>query len=316
MSAVSKGTSPARLRREYAADNKVGEFILFISELTYDFDNELFPIWYERHNRPDYIFDYHFHDFIELLVVHEGKLRILTENGKYYVGPNEIFVANRDEVHAGFFAEAQGVLRYTYYHIKLNTIAIFPDTNIRNLLQRLLSDSVRIKSHITAKTHGRDNLLETLKHVSMRMTENKDHSNTLAEVSGALDILHDLDLYGMLLPVKSNVNFRDKSFSTEVLNYIQSHYTERITTKVICDRFSYNESQFCRLFKKHFEVSFLDFLNSYRIKMACCYNLEDKSLSIDDIAKRVGYDNYSYFCRNFKKYTGKSPKQYFFGDKN
>ncbi|MBQ8758106.1 MAG: AraC family transcriptional regulator [Clostridia bacterium] len=26
------------------------------------------------------------------------------------------------------------------------------------------------------------------------------------------------------------------------------------------------------------------------------------------------FDNYSYFCRNFKKYMGKSPKEFFFNN--
>jgi len=55
--------------------------------------------------------------------------------------------------------------------------------------------------------------------------------------------------------------------------------------------------------------SFLAFLNERRID-ASKELLRDLSLSISEVAQRVGYDAANYFARRFKKTTGQSPRKW------
>ena len=142
--------------------------------------------------------------------------------------------------------------------------------------------------------------------------EDKDRRDVLLlQLAWAMQMLGEIEYYGLINKVKDDFSIKGKDFAKEVLYYIRTNYKKKITTKTASKNFSYEESQFCRLFKKHFNTTFIEFLNAYRIKMACCYDAKDESIVMEDIAKNVGFDNYSYFWRTFKKHTGKSPKEFF-----
>ena len=53
----------------------------------------------------------------------------------------------------------------------------------------------------------------------------------------------------------------------EVLHYIEENLASPLSTKMICEKFSYNETYFCRKFKENFGMSFSAYLNIYRISM-------------------------------------------------
>ncbi len=47
-----------------------------------------------------------------------------------------------------------------------------------------------------------------------------------------------------------------------------------------------------------------------RVRMEKAIQYMEQGISLTDIAERVGYDDYSYFNRVFRKITGKGPREY------
>lgn len=94
-----------------------------------------------------------------------------------------------------------------------------------------------------------------------------------------------------------------------VMEYINENYNKKLTlyemSKIAC----MSPSQFGRKFKQHAGVSPTDYLAKTRInaaiKLIC-----DASLTTSQIAERVGMSGASYFCSQFKKYTGATPREY------
>ena len=101
----------------------------------------------------------------------------------------------------------------------------------------------------------------------------------------------------------------DNGFSTAVLNYIAEHYRESITSTTAAAALYLNNSYFCRLFKKHFNSNFSDFLNGYRIERAKQL-LRDTTMSVADVAAATGFNSFSYFCKLFRAATGMSPTDF------
>lgn len=66
---------------------------------------------------------------------------------------------------------------------------------------------------------------------------------------------------------------------------------------------------FTRIFKKQKGVSPNEFVVRARINRACAL-LSVSNLSISEIAEETGYCSVNFFCRQFKKQTGKTPLQY------
>lgn len=112
---------------------------------------------------------------------------------------------------------------------------------------------------------------------------------------------------------ETNLSLRgaqDLAFSRNVSQYLYENYTKDISTRTICDHLYMEMPQFCRKFREHFGSNFSNYLCKYRIINAA--NLyRGSELSISQIAINVGFSDYCYFSKSFKKYIGQSPAIYF-----
>lgn len=94
-----------------------------------------------------------------------------------------------------------------------------------------------------------------------------------------------------------------------MLAYIKQHFTEDIYLKDISDFLFINFSYACELFKKYSGTTFSKFLTNLRMEKATSLLLST-DLSVEEICYQVGYNNYSYFNRVFKKIYDITPFQY------
>lgn len=91
--------------------------------------------------------------------------------------------------------------------------------------------------------------------------------------------------------------------------YIHAHYDEKITLEQVAASCHTSPSYLSTTFKARTGCSFVDYLVSVRMKKAREL-LEFSSYRIIDIAQKVGYEDYTYFCKVFKKENGKTPLEY------
>ncbi len=94
-----------------------------------------------------------------------------------------------------------------------------------------------------------------------------------------------------------------------MLSYIQQHFTEDLYLKDISDTLFINFSYACELFKKYSGTTFSKYLTNLRMEKAT-HLLLSTELPIEEICYQVGYNNYSYFNRVFKKIYDITPFQY------
>lgn len=95
----------------------------------------------------------------------------------------------------------------------------------------------------------------------------------------------------------------------EIKNYIWEHSGEKLDLTEIATVFGFNYHYISSYFNQHISEGFSGYLNKIRIEKACVL-LKDKKIPIADISGEVGYSDHGYFCRVFKKHTGKTPSQY------
>ena len=70
-----------------------------------------------------------------------------------------------------------------------------------------------------------------------------------------------------------------------------------------------NPEYLSRLFKKKHHKTLNEYITSERMQLAA-EMLRGSNLTVSTISARVGYPNYSYFTRIFKKYYGVTPREY------
>ena len=95
----------------------------------------------------------------------------------------------------------------------------------------------------------------------------------------------------------------------QILQYIQENYARNLTLCGLAAYFHMSEGQFCRFFKSQIGMTAIEYLNYYRIGVACDM-LKDGILSISEIATECGYNNISYFNRTFRRYMHCTPGEY------
>ncbi|WP_109830933.1 AraC family transcriptional regulator [Reichenbachiella versicolor] len=94
-----------------------------------------------------------------------------------------------------------------------------------------------------------------------------------------------------------------------VLRHIDDNYNHKITLGEVSDLTFMTEVSFCKFFKRRFNKSFTNYLNEFRIRKVCQL-LRESDHKLIEIAMSCGYDNMSFFHRQFKKYMDMTPKEY------
>lgn len=127
--------------------------------------------------------------------------------------------------------------------------------------------------------------------------------------SSLLEIVADLSskpsqpgnmVYENIVPVQK----KETNLSTEIIDWVKHNYMKKVTLSELCHDIGYSESTIYRHIKEHFGTTLNDYLNRYRIKMAIHFMVEDTSFRIYEIAEHVGFSDYNYFNKVFKKYIG------------
>jgi len=95
----------------------------------------------------------------------------------------------------------------------------------------------------------------------------------------------------------------------QVAKYINEHIADSLMIEELARMVHVSHNHLTRSFKKRFNQTVIDYINKQRMIMAGEL-LKDSKASISMVSDWVGFDNYSYFTKQFKKYYGKTPREY------
>lgn len=100
----------------------------------------------------------------------------------------------------------------------------------------------------------------------------------------------------------------DNAGFNQMVEYINAHFTEKITLALLSDKFGFSKNYICNLFNKYYKIPLNLYLTNLRMEYAMDL-LKDKSIMIKEVAHMTGYNDYYNFFRVFKKKCGMSPKE-------
>lgn len=121
-------------------------------------------------------------------------------------------------------------------------------------------------------------------------------------------------LVSVLLHEHENLNIISYSEHSDqnlqnIKNYLNKHYTEKITLDFLSCHFFINKYYLTRIFREKFGVSITGYLLQLRITRAKEL-LRFTGLSIEQISHECGMSDANYFSRVFKKIEGTTPGQF------
>lgn len=138
------------------------------------------------------------------------------------------------------------------------------------------------------------------------------HKELSDAVNKAYEILKVQKPYSEEIIIKetpvSNSITKNKAV-TLMLDYIQTHYMEEISIQTLADLCSINSNYAGQLFKQKVNQTFNSYLTDLRMKHAIQL-LTTTDMPVSLVASSVGYQDYFYFAKVFKKLTGATPSSY------
>lgn len=133
-----------------------------------------------------------------------------------------------------------------------------------------------------------------------------------------IDILEKLsvhDNYTLILGRKPMNYFKSQDVERleHVFEYVNENYAEKISIVLLASLVQLTPNSFCRFFKKMTNQPFVQFLNEFRTRKAMEF-FDQTKLSVSEVMYKCGFNDPSYFTRQFKKHQGDIPS--FFVSKN
>lgn len=117
-----------------------------------------------------------------------------------------------------------------------------------------------------------------------------------------------LEFYKRAKKIPSFSNDLPKGF-INAIELIDSSYSDKISMEQLCKISDLSEAHLCRLFRKHFGMRPIEYLNKKRIQKAKEL-LTLSYISVESAAEQVGFENPSYFGKLFRRYEGFTPSEY------
>jgi AraC-like DNA-binding protein len=94
-----------------------------------------------------------------------------------------------------------------------------------------------------------------------------------------------------------------------MLNWIHTHYAEKILLNDIASAGQLSRSECCRYFKRILKKTPLNYVTDYRIQKSLVL-LQQPESNVTDVAFQVGFNSTSYFIDQFKKAMNMTPLAY------
>lgn len=117
-----------------------------------------------------------------------------------------------------------------------------------------------------------------------------------------------LETYGEKSAIKEQRSYATKRI-IDILNFINEHYTEKISIADISSKLGIHSQYFSAFFSKHFHSSFIEYLTAFRVN-ASLNQLIYSNDSILDIALSNGFSNHKTYASAFRKLYNMSPTEY------
>ncbi len=232
------------------------------------------------HNLP------HWHTECELLFVSEGEISVFCGDGEYLLQKGEAFFVDGGQIH--------------YMHAKTPQTVLITIIFDYQLVESLLRNTSFACPHFT-HDYGIPQLYDQI----------RAELNAKKPFYGEMLSAKICELVVQLL---RNEDIRDKKKASstsqllrQLLDKIDEEY-DNITFNDAASFMSLEQAYFSRYFKKYVGMSFSDYLNYVKTDNAVRL-LQQKQLTVTDIALSCGFDCIRTFNRTFKKLTGYTPKE-------
>jgi len=248
-------------------------------------------IFRSQTQKPGQYFLPHWHEHIELHYICKGQGVFYCNQDTINVDEGNLVIINCNELHKGF----SNTYNYEEMVMIFEMDAFSKEVAEGNVIfQSLIQSDKKVTELLTA----------------IYQEENEKEFGYKLAMKGKVYELITYLLRNYVVKSESakenNRRKRNLNRLNTVMQYIQENYSEPITNQELAELVHLSEFRFCHLFKESLGQSPSNYINEVRLKKAY-HLLEQKEMTIAEIAAEVGFQDYNNFGRLFRKYYSFSP---------
>ena len=249
----------------------------------------------------------HWHEAIEYIYAATGYITYHINGEKVIVKEGDAILVNAKQMHYGFSEDGTDC---TFSCILFQPQLFSSNPYLLSTYIRPITEHAALAYWYLDHTKASSNNLIKLFGLISTLYETKPLAYELLAISHLASIwaywYQDLQTY---LTSNSAAFDKDLPIQKNMVRFIYSNYTTKLTLTDIANAGNVCRSKCCQIFKKYLNQSPNDFLNAYRLE-ASTNLLTHTTLTITEIAYACGFHNASYYTEIFKRQKGCTPTTY------
>lgn len=244
-------------------------------------------------------------EYFDVIYVDIGKINVDFENEHYTITSGDILVVCPNEkIRIKFVDKEISILRIQFYPEILNI-----GTKKSRLFDNLYEYS-KNKCRLFKLAEEDTDFLNSFVAIYKEKYKYEPHSEIIMRA-------HIINIIGWILNKQHSIfiDYEQKNDTKtsiklkEIINYIDTHYTEKLSLKDIANKYYISYSHLSRIFKEVTHTNFYSYVNGKRLTKAH-FLLSTTNLSINEIASILGFCSSSRFIEKFTARFDLTPQEF------
>lgn len=229
----------------------------------------------------DFSFPPHMHLCFELITVLDGEMNVTVDGRECVLHKGDALLIFPNQLHS------------------------LESKKSRHMLCIFSPDLVRAYSSKTERVIPESNFFVPDGYLIEALDKISEDANLIAKKGLLYSICAAFDEKTAYIPRKSG----QKGLLSGIFAFVEQNFTGECSLEELAAQIGYDYAYLSRSFKKTTGISYVSYLNIYRLNKAC-YLLDNTDKSILQCALDSGYSSLRTFNRNFKNHFGISPAEY------
>ena len=248
----------------------------------------------------------HWHEEAEIIVIKKGEGIVSVDLTEYKVSMGDAVFVMSGQLHS-ISQLGNSTMEYENILFRPSMLkSAGKDLCWEKFISPLLSGTAPVSPYLPSDMMVKSGIADYIRNIDS-LCDEKNSGYQLAVKGYLFLVIHCLSS-GIAVTSERTPKKHLKKIKS-VLSYVEEHYSEDISVEDMAELCFYSKSYFMKFFKESMGMSFITYLNDYRLETAA-NKLRATDDNILEIAEACGFDNLSYFNRSFKKKYGITPGKY------
>lgn len=241
----------------------------------------------------------HRHEYYEIFWVLQGKGSQSIDFEEYLMEPGRMFFITPGQIHDVH------VLPDKLYAISFKAEFIKSESQIQSSINKLFVHNFSDQPYIEISDQGQTDLLKIIDVIDAELTSDTANQDLLSTLMAVF-------IQYVTRFVSGGGDSEGKSSDDrmlKLLTLVDQYYHVRKDAGFYSDKLSITSKRLNELARERFSKTITQMIHD-RVIVEACRELAFSHKTVKTIAFGLGYKDVSYFCRFYKRVTGKSPQEF------